>query len=148
MTWYAAHLIMRVKFKDRDRTPISIWENIVLVQADSDEEAFRKASQRGQEGEGDSDGTFRWDGHPAEWVFAGVRKLTLCEDKNRRPGDGTEVSYLEMEVSSEDRLRKLVAGAPTSVKLVDQFPDQVLETVGPASREKSRTKINHSLRSH
>lgn len=122
MTWYAAHLILFVRFKERRQTRFPVWENIVLIQADSEEEALVKAEKRGRQDEGDSDGTFQWEGHLAEWVFAGVRQLILCQDENRRPGDGTEVTYLEMEVASEEALRKLAAGEQVSVRLEDCLP--------------------------
>src|SRR6266700_2614133 len=99
--WYAAHIVMYVKLKDTTGGKSPVWENIVLIKADSEEEAIAKATQRGKAEEGDDDGTFRWGGKRAQWLFAGVRKLTLCEDPEKRPGDGAEVSYLEMEVESE-----------------------------------------------
>jgi len=119
--WYAAHLILYVQLKDRAQRKYPIWENIVLIKARTDEEAFAKAEKRGKEAEGDDDGSFRWGDKPARWVFAGVRKVTLCEDPESRPNDGTEVSYTEMEVESEQAVRKLVAGQPVAVKYKDEF---------------------------
>lgn len=117
--WYAAHLLMYVKRKNRATGKIPVWENIVLIKADSEEAALAKAQESGKQGEGDDDGTFLWGGQPAEWVFAGVRKLTLCEDPAKRPADGTEISYTEMEVVSEQALANLVKGRPTEVVLTD-----------------------------
>ena len=123
MTWYTAHLLLYVKFKQKAQRRYPIWENIVLIKAASEGEAFAKAERRGQEQAGDSDGTFRWGDKPAEWIFAGVRKLTLCEDEDSRPGDGTEVSYLEMEVESKAALGRLLNGQPVRVLLRDPFAD-------------------------
>ena len=120
--WYAAHLLMYVKRKNHPDGKIPVWENIVLIKAESDESAFAKASERGKRDEGDDGGTFRWDGQPAEWVFAGVRKLTLCEDPEKRPGDGSEISYTQMEVSQQVLL-DLLEGKPTTVKLCDSSPE-------------------------
>lgn len=117
--WYAAHILMYVKREKATAEPIPVWENVVLFKADSEEEAFAKAEQRGKQGEGDDDGTFRWAGQHAEWVFAGVRKLTLCEDSEKRPGDGTELTYTEMEVRSMQGLSDLLAGKPTIVEVTD-----------------------------
>jgi hypothetical protein len=120
--WYAAHIVMYVKRKARAGGKVPVWENIVLVRARSEQEAFEKATQKGKEGEGDDDGTFRWAGQPAQWVFAGIRKLTLCEDPDRRPGDGTEITYTEMEVSSEQAVAKLVeSGAAVTIR--DRFAE-------------------------
>lgn len=82
-----------------------------------------KATQRGKDDEGDDDGTFHWEGKPAQWVFAGIRKLTECEDPEKRPGDGTEVSYVEMEAESEEALGKLLEGKPVAVPFKDSFAE-------------------------
>ena len=121
MAWYAAHLIMYVKLKDHRQDRFPVWENIVLIKADSEEEAFATAERRGRADAGDDDGGFRWGDHPAAWVFAGVRKLTLCQDSGKRPGDGTEVSYTEMEVGSVEAIEKLLGGEPVPVRLCEKF---------------------------
>lgn len=121
MSWFAAHIILRVELRRQPQSRFPLWENIVLLQADTEEEAWAKAEQRGREDEGDEDGGFRWGGQPARWVFAGVRKLTLCQDGDKRPRDGTEVSFNELEVSSEEAIAKLLAGQPVSVKLADKY---------------------------
>ena len=117
--WYAAHILMYVKRKKAAAGPISVWENIVLIKADSEEEAFAKAERRGKQDAGDDDGTFRWAGQRAEWVFAGVRKLTLCEDSEKRPGDGAELTYTEMEVRNMQGIADLLAGDPCLVEVKD-----------------------------
>jgi hypothetical protein len=61
-TWYAAHLILYVKLIDHPQRKYTVWENIVLLKAATDEEAFAKAEARGKEEEGDDGGTFRWGG--------------------------------------------------------------------------------------
>jgi len=121
MSWFAAHILLYVKLKSHPQNRFPLWENIILIQAESEDEAFTKAEQRGHEEEGDEDGSFRWGGQPAQWVFAGVRKLTLCQDAEKRPRDGTEVSFTEMEVGSKEAIGKLLQGEPVSVKLMDKF---------------------------
>jgi len=110
---------MYVKRKKPVAGAIPVWENIVLIKAASEDEAFARARERGQQDEGDDDGTFQWAGQPAEWVFAGVRKLTLCEDPEKRPGDGTEITYTEMEVNSMQAIADLLEGKQAAVKLTD-----------------------------
>ena len=56
--------------------------------------------------------------------FAGVRKVVLCEDEDRRPTDGTEVSYTEMTLRSEAAIRRLVGGDPVAVTIDDGFPEE------------------------
>jgi hypothetical protein len=125
MNWYAAHLILYVKFRSPPQERFPVWENIVLIKADSEEEAFTKAEDRGRADAGDDDGSFRWGGRPATCVFAGVRKLTLCQDAAKRPGDGTKVAYTEMEVASLQAIEKLLGGKPVSVRLMEKFPTAV-----------------------
>jgi hypothetical protein len=120
MSWFAAHLVMAVKLKEQSQKRYPAWENIVLIKADSEDEAFEKAERRGREEEGDDDGSFRWGGQPATWVFAGVRKLTTCQDAERRPGDGTEVSFLELEFSSQEALEQFVEGQPAAVRFREE----------------------------
>jgi hypothetical protein len=119
--WFAAHLVLYVQLKDHPQGRCTAWENIVLIKAASEEEAFAKAERRGREEAGDDGGTFRWNGKPARWVFAGVRKLTSCEDPNRRPDDGTEISYTQMQLDSEQSVLKLVQGDPVKIQYTDRF---------------------------
>ena len=121
MSWYAAHVLMYVRLKDRTQDHFPIWENIILLNANSEEDAFIKAEKRGHEDAGDDDASFRWAGEPAEWVFAGVRKLTSCEDSERRPNDGTEITFLEMQVSSKRDIEKLLEGEPVTINVMDKF---------------------------
>jgi hypothetical protein len=52
---------------------------------------------------------------PATWVFAGLRKLVSCVNPEERPEHGTEVTYSQMEVTSEADFKKLVNGEPVMV---------------------------------
>jgi hypothetical protein len=130
-TWFAAHIILYIQLKDQPQKTYPVWENVVLIEARSEEEAFAKAEQRGRADAGDEDGTLTWGGEPARWVFGAVRKLTKCEDDDQRPGDGTEVTYLEMQVRSEKNLRKLLRSAKVGVILDEGFPEEAT----PAYRE-------------
>jgi hypothetical protein len=130
--WYAAHILMYVKRKNHASGKIPVWENIVLIKADSEDLAFAKAQERGKQDEGDDDGTFLWAGQPAEWVFAGVRKLTLCEDPEKRSGDGSEISYTEIEVNSEPALADLLEGKPVAVKVIELSNEPRSQNTEPA----------------
>src|SRR5262245_33894691 len=116
MKWYAAHIVLYVQLKNDRQRDFPVWENIVLVRARSDEDAWRQAEDRGREVAGDDDGSFRWAGQPATWVFAGVRKLTLCDDPTNRPGAGSEITYSEMRFKSPDGVADFVAGRPVNVR--------------------------------
>jgi hypothetical protein len=119
--WYTAHLIMFVKFKKGSQPHYPVWENIVLVEARTEDEAFAKAEGLGRSEEGDDGGSFRWGGEPAEWVFAGVRKLTECQAPDGRPGDGAELSYNELALGSLEAVKKLAAGERVQVTYNDRY---------------------------
>jgi hypothetical protein len=121
MSWYAAHVVMVVRFKVQPQEHYPAWENIILLRADSGDEAFERAERRGRQDEGDDGGTFRWGGKPAEWVFAGVRKVVACVDEGVQPGDGTEVSYTDLEFSSREELDRFVEGEAAHVLVRDAF---------------------------
>lgn len=116
MSWYTAHAIMYVKFKDNNQDEYPFWENIILIEAASDEEAAAKATARAKEDEGDSEDSFTWEGRPATWSFAGIRKHITCEEPIASPQHGTEVTYLEMEVDTQDSFEKPLNGEPVMVK--------------------------------
>lgn len=116
--WYAAHVIMSVKFDNpEDQTTYPVWENIVLVEAGSEDEAWGEAERLGREEETDGTDGFRWKGKPARWVFAGVRKLIECrsDGPKDRPIHGAEVTYSQMSVPDKESLTKLVNGRPVTV---------------------------------
>ena len=118
--WYAAHLVMYVKLREEGQTRFTVWENVILISAAGEGEAFEKAERRGRD-DAEDDESFRWGGKPARWVFAGVRKLTACDEPGRRPGDGTEITYTEMVLDSEQAILRLVNGESASVKIADRF---------------------------
>lgn len=119
-TWYVAHIIMYVEYKSGEQEPIPVWENIVLIEADSDKEAFAEAEEIGKSEAVDDDGGFAWMGRPARWVFGGVRKLTFPEGDGR-PGHGTEVTYLQLRLASKQDLKKLVDSEKVNVMYDEPF---------------------------
>jgi hypothetical protein len=122
-TWYAAHVIMYVQYKEHEQKSFPLWENVILIKADSEEKVFCKAECRARQHEGDDSGTFTRGGKLARWSFAGVRKLTACEDPEERPGDGTEITHTQMQVKSKEALDKLLKGLPVAVQYIEQFRD-------------------------
>jgi hypothetical protein len=121
MNWYSAHIIMFIELKHAAQERYPVWENIILVEAKTEDEAFEKAERYGRSEEGDDGGSFHWGKEPARWVFAGVRKLTECQNVADRPEDGTEVSYNELELDSRDAVRKLAAGKPVRAYYNDRY---------------------------
>lgn len=144
--WFAAHIIMFVEYKKERQSSYPVWENVVLIHAAGEDEAFQKAEAIGRAKEGDEDGTFCWGGRDAKWVFGGVRKLTLCENPEDRPGDRTEISYIQMRVRSREHLNKLLNSDVVGVEIQDDFgaddQSQLLDT----ENSESVQKANHAAR--
>ena len=116
MSWYAAHVVLYVQFKDGVQNKVPVWENVLLVEAESPKKAHDKALELGRQSEGDSDGSFHWEERPATWVLAGVRKVVACEDESHQPRNGTELSYFELELDSIDSLQRMMKGEPVHLK--------------------------------
>jgi hypothetical protein len=121
MTWFAAHIVMVVHLKGQKQSRFPVWENVILLSAKSEEEAFVKAEHHGRTDEGDDDGSFRWGGKPATWVFAGVRKLTECVSPEYRPDDGTEITFNELEFGSTKEVAAFAAGRAVDVRYNDRY---------------------------
>lgn len=122
-TWYAAHIVMVVHFTKAKQTTYPAWENIVLIAADSAEEAYRKADAYGAAEEGDDGGTFHWGNRLARWKYAGVRKLTECRFLEDEPCDLGEATYIDLEFPSEEAVRNYIAGNDQQVTIVNPFPE-------------------------
>ncbi|MEE3716542.1 DUF4288 domain-containing protein [Tumidithrix elongata RA019] len=116
MTWYIAHSIMYVKFKDGIQDKYPIWENMILIEASSSDDAWDKAKIRAKEDEDSEENESLWEKRPAIFVFAGIRKIVECLDPENRPTHGTEVTYSEMELDSFDSLSKFLKGEEVLVK--------------------------------
>jgi hypothetical protein len=121
MNWYSAHIVMSVELKDGSQKRFPVWENVVLFRAKTEDQAFDKAERYGRSEEGDDGGSFRWSGSPARWVFAGVRKLTLCDLVGDRAEDGTELTYTEYELESRKDVKLLAAGKRVQAIVNDRY---------------------------
>ncbi len=117
MPWFTAHAVMVVRFKDSTQAEFPIWENILLIEAADRASAAHLAAARAHEDEGDSEGTFLWNGHRATWVFAGIRRLVEVSHRGAGLGSGDELSYSEYSVSTEDELDALARGKSVLVRL-------------------------------
>jgi hypothetical protein len=102
-----------------------------LTEAESPEKALEKTEKRAREdAEVCSDG-LTLNGKPAAMVFVGIRKLIEVRtigDIEDKPADGSEVTYSELVLDSEDDLRKLVAGE--SVRLCYQRMTRLISARG------------------
>ena len=118
MTWFAAHLLMGVQLKHRTQKRFPAWENVVLFRAGNADEAFAKAEARGQADAGDDDGSFRWGGEPATWVFLGVRKIVECVED---PADGVEITSQQLVFDSLSMRDLYAAGEAATLQSDEPF---------------------------
>jgi len=149
MGWYAAHMITYQKYKNgiQDRYPVS--EEIVLLEADSLDEAFIKSREIGDDEEyevyavpdsikwshidnineredfnGDVEALLKnifkdSNERIVEYIFAGVRKVIKCENQKERLVHGSEISHSEYLVKTEDDLKKLLKSEKMVIKYIE-----------------------------
>ncbi len=124
MTWYAAHIILLTKFLDGVQDSYPVWENVVLINAATSDEAYAIADKKGEaEVSRSVDSWYTYDGRPAVWVYAGTRKLNECleyfDPDERVPGGmeehGTEVTYSSFVLPNEEAMQKLLANRNVDV---------------------------------
>ncbi len=138
MNWYAAHIVMVVKYKSAQQERFPAWENVVLLRAVNEASALTKAETIGLECAGDDDGAFRWAGKAATWQFAGVRKITECALAGEKPASGDEITYSELIFSSLAEANRYAQGAAITVLHDDQI--QPLDSANKLPAVRSRRK--------
>jgi hypothetical protein len=114
---------MMVRFKSGQQDTFPVWEDVVLIASDSIDEAFAIAEREGKRREKGGSDTMVWEGQPARFEFAGIRKLIKCEEVERRPVSGTEITYSEFVLSSLEDVRKFCRGESVSVIYTQEFLD-------------------------
>ena len=115
--WYAAHLIEYAKFRDGVQDYYPFYENVVLIEADSPEEAWDKAEQFGKDNEFD-DTSLTWNDRLAQMSFAGVRKIVALspgEALDGSPKHGTDLTYSLMVIDEEEDFRNFLNNQPADV---------------------------------
>lgn len=126
MTWYAAHIVLSVRTASTTG-PIPLWENVVAISADEPDEAFRMAEELARlECQSNNADGLTHDGLECTLVFEGVRKLieVPTDDACSPIESGTELTYLTLEVNSEEDLAKMMERACVDVRFDDlsRFP--------------------------
>ncbi len=74
--WYIAELVVECQIEDEPRNVVHV--NILLVQADSPENAFVKAEQLGQESE---NSYLNPNSKVVTWTYRGLRDLIVIDDE-------------------------------------------------------------------
>jgi len=111
MSLYVANIVLYVKYSDGNQNNYPIWENIVLIETSSEEEAFEKAEKIGKESNGDC---FFWEDREAVWEYAGIRKLLEVDNINDLK-NGVEITFSQMLLESKSDLNKFTAGDEVKV---------------------------------
>ena len=119
MTWYAAHIIEVIKINEDNQPNYPVYENIVLIEADSVENALAKAQEIGRKEYDHTDDSLRVNGHPASSIFSGVRKIVECQnsissDSTDVLEHGTEVTHLRLSIDADD-LSEYISGKTVSL---------------------------------
>lgn len=113
MAWYAAHLIQYFRYQDGTQDIFPIYENMVLIEADSSEQAFEKANEIGHQAYNHNDPTLTVDGVLAKTIYGGIRKIIECQSAlngSNDPTNGLELTYSKFIVTTEDALAKFING--------------------------------------
>jgi len=93
--WYLSELVMEITVSGARRNVVH--RNLVLIRADSPEQAYKKAIELGQKAESSYDNP---KGQQVKHTFRGVAKL---EEMYEDPEDGAELTFEEyVGISSEE----------------------------------------------
>lgn len=124
MTWYTASIIMSIRTIEPTQTEIPVYENFVLIEGKTPEEALRKAVEIGENEEKYNDDMTIND-KPAKMVYEGIRKLINVSNPdqldldNDRPISGTELTYSQYVLENEEQLDDLINGRELLVKYIE-----------------------------
>lgn len=120
--YYIAHVIIWVRYKDGNQDDYPVWENVYLIKADTNEEAWEKAEKEGRSYPSSND-DLTFDDRPAEWIYGGVRKVihSISGDSinvqiDLMHEDVAELTWNEFTLPDKESLDKLIAGKPVSIR--------------------------------
>ncbi|KJV33811.1 DUF4288 domain-containing protein [Luteibacter yeojuensis] len=111
--WYSAHLIFYFVVESQDS--VLVHENVHLIDAVDDDAANEQAVRIGKEGEDlNENGTLFLNEQPAQYRFAGVRKVisveTTPDTAVEKIVSGVEVTYSQFEVDNLSEVMQLAHG--------------------------------------
>lgn len=98
--WYTAELVMECKIDGESQNVVHV--NIILIRADSPEEAFEKAEEFGREGE---DSYLNPKNQQVLWKYRGLRDLNVIHDELE---DGAELMFEEEFGVPEDEVQEML----------------------------------------
>ena len=98
--WYIAELVMECRIDGESRNVVHV--NIILIRADSPEEAFKKAQELGRESESSY---LNPKNQQVLWRYRGLRDLNVIHDELE---DGAELMFEEKIAISADEVQKML----------------------------------------
>jgi hypothetical protein len=98
--WFLADIIIEIKIENEPRNVVQT--NIVLVRADSTEEAYAKAIELGKEGETSYKNS---DNNIVSMIFRGLRELNVIHDELEH---GAELAFEEEINVPEDKIQSWI----------------------------------------
>lgn len=119
MAWFSAALISVIRQRTGEQESYPVWEDVCLIEALNDDDAFRKAEDLGKSRDSD-DATLTLNGQPASLSFVGVRKIApiinpFDTPENAMPLHGSELAFSKYNVLTAFDVEKLVRGESVSV---------------------------------
>jgi hypothetical protein len=122
MDWYAAHTVIAFQ-RDDGVGPVSVFENIYIVCAESSDSALVKAKLI-SDSESNNNTGIDINGSPAKCIYGGVRKIVTVSNESppqyeARPSDGSEISYIEYEVKDPEDLKNIISGGSAVINLIE-----------------------------
>lgn len=113
--WYAASVILYLKYQDNVQDSYPVLNKIILIEAETIDQAWEKAEKMALKYEGDDNGTLICDGRRATRIFAGLREMISCDDTEERPTDGTELTFFKVYVDLKEELERLANNEPVHI---------------------------------
>ncbi|MEP7293014.1 MAG: DUF4288 domain-containing protein [Chloroflexota bacterium] len=98
--WYLADIVQ--EFQIEDEASSLVWINLILIRADSPEEAYERSLE---EGNSHNSTYLNTDGKRVSSVFRGLRNLYVIIDKLEH---GSELIYEEKDDLNEEQVQKLL----------------------------------------
>ena len=126
MEWFLADLIQQFTFLDGSHI---VWVNTILVNANSVEQAYEKALERGN---AYNYSFINTDQEEVKMSFRGLRDLYLIYDKLE---DGAELLYEEYEEISEEEIAAMVT-PKEKLAAFEMHGPELSQTATPAHEEK------------
>jgi len=118
MKWYTASAIFLFEYKDGNQDSFTAWENVYLLEANSNKEAMIKAEKCARRYEEGKESTTKLDGRDVVMKYHGLRKLIevqYSDDSEKGSLDCAEVTFSEFNLDTQEEFSSLVQGKSVEV---------------------------------